>query len=241
MQHDLAYYREIGDFDMGTFEDIEGQRFGRLTVLPICERRKCGSGNELFCLCRCDCGKEVFKRVADLKRGRIKSCGCYKKEVFTRKGKGKYPTVHHGEQNRLYRIYNCMKNRCGDVNNHRYGGRGITVCDEWNTFEKFQEWALANGYEETLTIDRIDNNKGYSPENCRWVDERTQANNTSRNRTITYNGETRTVAEWARIKNVKYRAFYNRVRYGWSDEDTIATPVMYGKRNPHYYKGKEKK
>ena len=99
-------------------------------------------------------------------------------------------------------------------NYNRYGGRGIDVCSEWDDFAEFQRWAIDNGYNEDLTIDRIDNDDGYCPENCRWVDTLTQGNNRTTNHVITYNGETHTIAEWSRILGIKYPTLYSRLNRG---------------------------
>lgn len=116
--------------------------------------------------------------------------------------------LKHGQcGTRLYNIFRGMKKRCYNKNCkdfYKYGGRGITVCDEWkDSFQAFYDWSIANGYFDNLTIDRIDNNKGYSPDNCRWVDIKTQSNNTRKNVFLTYNGETMTLAEWG--EKIKYK------------------------------------
>lgn len=128
---------------------------------------------------------------------------------------------------RLNRIYYCMKSRCYSIKNNRYkyyGGRGITVCEEWlnkehvsgthncnKGFQSFKSWALSNGYADNLTLDRIDVNKGYSPENCRWVDYKVQCNNSRKNLFIEYEGEVKTLAEWAEHKNIPYYLLYERI------------------------------
>ena len=129
---------------------------------------------------------------------------------------------------RLNHIFEKMKERCfykKDIHYSNYGGRGITVCDEWNTpnshegWKRFKKWALENGYNDTLTIDRIDNNKGYSPDNCRWVTPKVQSNNRRTNRYITYKGQTKTVAEWCDILNLDYYKVKQRLnRDHWSVE-----------------------
>lgn len=122
---------------------------------------------------------------------------------------------------RIYRIWGNMVNRCSNENNpnyHSYGGRGIKVCDEWLSFPEFYKWALESGYDKSLTIDRIDNDDGYYPENCRWATVDQQANNKRSNKFITYNGETHTIAEWAKILGVKYKALHSRLSLGWTVE-----------------------
>ena len=127
-----------------------------------------------------------------------------------------------------------MKARCVDPNSHKYhayGGRGIKVCDEWlNSFESFYEWAMANGYQKDLSIDRIDNDGNYYPENCRWVTQKEQANNTRKNRLLTYNEETHTVAEWATIVGITKAALYHRLSRGWSVKEALTTPMLQAAR-----------
>ena len=128
----------------------------------------------------------------------------------------------HGDTtriSRLYRIWANMKARCGNPNNdrfHDYGARGITVCDEWDDYLTFKRWAMSNGYEDHLTIDRVDNDKGYSPDNCRWVNRYTQQNNMRSNTIIHYGGESHTLAEWSRIFDIPYHTLVTRHTRGWT-------------------------
>ena len=164
---------------MGKIIDLTGQRYGRLTVIA---RHGRDASRQITWLCRCDCGNQSVVLGSNLRKGHTTSCGCLRDELrFTH---GKYHT-------RLHNVWKLMKRRCYNPNDkryHRYGERGIGVCDEWrNDFGAFYDWAMANGYDENVpygqcTIDRIDNNKGYSPDNCRWVDIKTQNNNRSTNR-----------------------------------------------------------
>ena len=122
-----------------------------------------------------------------------------------------------------------MKNRCNNQNCERYedyGGRGIQVCDEWkDDFKSFYDWAMNNGYEEHLTIDRINNNGNYEPGNCRWVTNIVQANNSRHNHCVTYKGETHSLSEWSRILNLPFHLLSNRINsYGWSVERAFETP-----------------
>ena len=194
------------------FQDLTGEVFGRLTVL---ERDK-NQGRRTMWKCRCKCGNIVSVRAENLKSGNTKSCGCYSDEnrhIAHKK---------HGMSNtKLFSVFNTMKSRCFNKNCYEYdiyGGRGISICSEWlNDSSSFFRWALDNGYSEGLSIDRIDTNGDYCPENCRWVDSFTQANNTRKNIYITYDGETNTLKEWSRILGINYGTLYNRcVKQKWS-------------------------
>ncbi len=136
-------------------------------------------------------------------------------------------TIRGMSHSRLYQIWNSMKQRCSNpkaISFPRYGGRGVAVCAEWeNSFEAFRDWAMSNGYSDELTIDRIDNDGNYCPENCRWVTNKEQQNHTSYNRLITYGEETYNITQWAEILNIPRNVLYNRIRRGWDIEKIITT------------------
>lgn len=136
---------------------------------------------------------------------------------------------HGGKGTRLYHIWKSMRERCTCPHSNRfqhYGGKGIKVCSEWDDFAKFREWAYQNGYNDTLTIDRIELDKGYCPENCRWATYTEQANNKSNSVRVTFNGETHTYAEWGRILKIKASTIQARIKhYGWSPEKALTTPL----------------
>lgn len=193
---------------MGTVIDLTGQKFGRLTVLKLDHVDR-----QAYWLCKCDCGKETISASGDLRSGHKKSCGCLHDELSSQRLTKKNLT--HGESNtRLYKIWTDIKKRCYRKTfwaYDRYGGRGITLCKEWHDYPTFRNWCVNNGYTENLTIDRINNNGNYEPSNCRWVDRKTQANNKSNVRLISYNGETKTIAQWAETLGINYRTLYNRI------------------------------
>ncbi len=139
------------------------------------------------------------------------------------------PNYKHGLKNtRLFRIWSNMKNRCNNSKCdkfYRYGARGITVCDEWqNDFQTFYDWAMSHGYSDELTLDRIDNDGNYCPENCRWATLKMQANNTSHCRFITIDGNTKTMKEWCEITGVNYNTARDRIRHGWNPVKAVTTP-----------------
>ena len=222
------------EFGKSRFIDLTGKRFGKLVALKRAKNR----GKETFWLCQCDCGNIKEISAPRLRNGRTKSCGCYKKEYEKGFYKGEYERKNinynhhktHGMSNtRLYRIYNKMKLRCYSKTNsayNSYGGRGITICSEWlDDFMNFYNWSIQNGYCDDLSIDRIDNNKGYSPDNCRWADKKVQSNNTRSTVFLTYNGETKPASDWSQITGIRQDTITMRKRTGWSDEQCITTKV----------------
>lgn len=135
--------------------------------------------------------------------------------------------IHNMSHTRLYQVWNAMKMRCANPNAisyKYYGGKGITVCDEWQTFEVFRDWALSNGYREGLSIDRIDSNGNYEPSNCRWATSKEQQNNTSYNRVLTYGDETHNITQWSEILGIPRTTLYNRARRGWSVSRLLSKP-----------------
>ena len=208
---------------MGKVLELTGQRFGRLTAI-----RREGTSNDGKALwtCRCECGSLVTTKSTLLKSGRTRSCGCLQRETVVAINKA-CKTTHLSTKSRLYSEWRGMRRRCSENNTEKckyYADRGITVCDEWrNSFVAFRDWALANGYRDDLTIDRIDNDGNYCPENCRWTTVAEQNRNRSCTRIITHDGQTRTLAEWSKITGIAYDKLRKRIAYGWSVERALTT------------------
>lgn len=217
---------------IGKFMDLTGKKFGKLTVIERVPKDICpGTSGGVLWRCKCECGNIKEIRSTDLTRRKFPNCGCYTHELLCLKHHD--PTTHGYRYTRLYRIWTNMKSRCYNVNHKSYegyGGRGITVCEEWkNDFVEFKNWAIENGYRDDLTIDRIDNDGDYKPNNCRWVTMREQSNNRRSTKLITYNGETHSEAEWARILGAERNVIHDRLKKGWSIERTLSTPVKHYK------------
>jgi hypothetical protein len=201
--------------------DLVGQRFGRLMVTKFNSVNKFG-GSIWECLC--DCGDRTVVFVGSLRSGNTLSCGCLRKEKIA------FQCIVHGHasggHSPTYMSWINMKNRCLNKNTERYGrygGRGIKCCEEWLDFANF----IKDMGEKPIgkTLDRIDNNGNYEPANCRWATSEEQQNNTGSNRFLTLHGETKTVAEWSRHLCLKPYNIHNRLRYGWTVEDALLTPV----------------
>lgn len=195
---------------MGKFIDLSGKSFGRLKVLHRAVTRK--SNKKTLWKCLCFCGNECTVDGGALASGRTQSCGCLRREVSATRGKFSIKTAQtvrfkHGcEPFRLYKIWTGMKNRCFNPKNkdyQNYGGRGIEVCSEWCAdFKIFRDWALSNGYAENLSIERINNNLGYSPSNCTWIPIEEQQKNKRTSHRIHFNGEEHSLAEWSSILGI---------------------------------------
>lgn len=219
--------------------DLTGQKFGRLTVLKEGNGQIQPNGKPIRTwICRCECGNEIEVRHPNLTRKKYQtvSCGCYAREVRA-KNMANVATTHGGSKDRLYSIWCGMKRRCEkeyDPEYSSYGGRGITVCDEWsNDYPSFKEWAYSHGYDPTrprgeCTIDRIDNNKGYSPENCRISNMKEQANNTSYVLYYDWRGGKYTLTEIMELSGTSYSriCLYKRLKKGMSVDDALTLPLQ---------------
>lgn len=206
-------------------KDLTGIKFGRLLVLEYSGSIK----GRPHWLCKCDCGKYVVKPSALIMYGNSKSCGCLKRDKMTKHGMA---------ESRIYRLWKNMMQRTNNKNSASYclyGARGISVCEEWKDPSKFIEWALSNGYNPNAEkgrcmLDRIDNNKGYNPWNCRWVAASDQQRNRRNNRLLTMNGETMCITDWAKRLGCNTTILYNRIKYGWPIERILTEPVKHHNR-----------
>jgi hypothetical protein len=203
-------------------DNLIGKRYGNLTVLEMHDVVR----GHVRWRCACDCGKEKLAFGHKLKDGQIKSCGCKR-----------YSYGHHQTETRLYHIWCTMKARCNretSVKYKNYGGRGIKLCEQWQSFEPFFEWSMANGYRDNLSIDRINVNGNYEPSNCRWTDNETQANNKGNTKYFEYRGQSLTLRQLSRICGKSYGILYRRISRGWSVEEAAETPKLYGHKLTEY-------
>lgn len=205
------------------FIDLTGQKFGNLLVL-----KKTTCGKHYKYLCRCDCGNEIEVSVDHLRYGHTQSCGCIKSTINS-----EIHRTHGKSRTRLYRIWGDMRTRCENPNYirfHAYGGRGIKVCESWHVFSNFEEWAYQNGYADDATkyectIERVDVDKDYCPENCTWVPLKKQGYNKTNTRYIEYNGVKKSLAEWSEETGLPASCIASRLdRFNWSIEDALTKP-----------------
>ena len=200
--------------------DITDVQFEHCVAL----RYVCGGKQGAKFLCRCECGKEFVARSVDLRKGRVKSCGCVNRRELINKN-----TKHGYHDHPIYFALSHIKQRCCNpkcAEYQNYGGRGITVCDEWlNNPKSFIDWSIQNGWRKGLTIDRIDNDKGYEPSNCRWVDMNVQENNKRNNHFLEYKGRRLTISQWSKEIGISRDSINYRILNGWTIEETLNTPV----------------
>ena len=197
-----------------------GEKFGRLTVVA---EHGLNKHKKRMYLCKCDCGNGIIAIGSHLKNGNTKSCGCYKKEKA-----GEINKTHGLRGHSLYGVWATMKGRCENPTNPKYdsyGKRGITVCADWHSFERFYAWAIENGYKKELTLDRIDVNGNYEPSNCRWATAKQQSNNKRDTIYISAFGETKTISEWAEITGLKHATIYNRIRRNGMSGELALAPI----------------
>lgn len=193
---------------MGKFQDLTGKRFGRLVATKYL-------GNSCW-ECQCDCGKITNVGIGDLKNSHTRSCGCLFLETIR---------THGLANSRLYKIREGMITRCykkNSISYDNYGGRGITICDEWlNDFMSFYNWAMANGYDDNLTIERIDVNGNYEPSNCKWITNSEQSKNKRSTVYFTYNGETKIVSDWIKELGIPKTTFRRRIKQNRPIEEIL--------------------
>jgi hypothetical protein len=204
-------------------ENLIGKKFNNWVVIGEAEK----NNGMIKWKCRCICGKEKIVYQRHLKSGASKSCGCYRDKITSTRMKMNNPAIikHNMHKSRLYSIWSNMKHRCYNKNNNHYktyGGIGVKVCSEWQEFNSFKEWALNNGYNDKLTLDRIDVNGIYEPSNCRWITIQEQQYNKRTNHYITYNGKTQTLTEWADELGINRNTLDARINRGhWSIERAL--------------------
>jgi hypothetical protein len=204
---------------------IPGNKFNFLTLI---EPAEIGAKCIVKWLCRCDCGKVKIISARNIKSGHAKSCGCLQKSTVK-----KLATKHSYSRTKLYNAWISMNQRCNNPRNpnyKNYGGRGIFICEEWLDFEIFKNWSLENGYSEILSIDRINNNSGYNPKNCRWTDRKTQNNNTRRTILTEVNGEILTISQIAKKYSLKHKTISERYRHGHRQNNLIRPVGKPGQR-----------
>lgn len=194
--------------------DLIGEKFNKLTPIKYIKNGKY--------LCKCDCGNECIVSGTSLIKNRTMSCGCY------RNNRIKHLNLRHGGcKTKLYGVWNTMRQRCENQNTEHYklyGGRGINVCEEWHDFANFKHWAEITGYKPGLTIDRIDPNKGYFPENCKWSTMKEQSNNRRNNLKVDYNGKLLTVQEIAAMTGLSRQTIELRIHKGYTPKEIVETP-----------------
>lgn len=199
--------------------DLVGQTFNALTAVKLIGRRN----KHTVYLCKCKCGKETEVLSNNLRRGHTKSCGC---ESEKNKAKFVESSTSHGLSNHpLFESWIGMRNRCYYKKHNRYknyGGKGITVCDEWkDNFQAFYDWAIKNGWEKGLSIDRKKNYLNYCPENCKFSTTGEQNRNRTSNKQITIEGVTKILIEWSEVSGVKYETIRKRLKNGWSAKEAV--------------------
>jgi hypothetical protein len=201
-------------------KELVGERFGRLVVQKASHKDKYGKWHWN---CFCDCGNITVVSGCSLRNGLTSSCGCWRKDHLS-----EVSYIHGFGKTNIARIRAGIIQRCYNPSNkayHNYGGRGITMCDEWKKNPlTFYRWAMANGYEKGQTIERINNDGNYEPENCRWATQKEQCNNTRHNNLITFRGETKTIGDWAKSIGTSHGTIAYRLKEKWTDEEALTSP-----------------
>ena len=205
---------------MSTLKDLTGMKFGRLTVIGRVANN--AEGRAMW-ECQCECGLKKIVKGKNLINGATKSCGCMLKEHV-----GNLNHSHGMSNTKLYKKWQVMNTRCNNKNRDHaqwYMEKGIEVCEEWRDFLNFYDWAMTNGYEDGLSIERIDINKGYEPKNCKWIQLKEQAFNKSNTHWITFQGKTQSLTKWAEEIGISVTILKDRInRYKWDVERALTTP-----------------
>ena len=204
------------------YENYIGKTYNCLTIQNVYRK-----GKYVYALCKCSCGNQKEILLDNIVREKQKSCGCLAKYLLKQGLRLKHGLSKHP----LHNTWDKIKARCYNSKDGAYiyyGGRGIKMCDEWkNSFKNFYDWAINNGYNKNLSIDRINNNSNYCPDNCRWTTAKEQANNRRSNHLITYKNRTQNILAWSKEKNVPYNTLLARInRYSWTIEKALETPVL---------------
>lgn len=201
-----------------------GDKYGRWTLIHPDEK------TDKKWICKCDCGTLKSVWLSNITSGKTKSCGCYGREALSLRD-----YKHGGAKERLYHVWCNMRRRCYDPKNNRYqnyGGKGVKVCDEWQDYATFREWAYSTGYDDKATygkctIERIDVDGNYEPSNCTWKTIKEQCYNRTSNRYLSFNGKTQTITEWEKELHLPKDRIGDRLRKGWSIERALSTPLRY--------------
>lgn len=216
---------------MGVLKDLTGQVFGLLTVI-----KRSGSDKYRHSVweCQCECGRISYTLGTSLVTGHTKSCGCQESLHEKNPRPIKIPTAPpRTDKERLKIVFNGMWQRCTKPNSpnwDHYGARGITVCEDWSSLESFIKWSMANGHSQDLTLDRIDVNGPYSPENCRWATYVEQANNRRTTIYFEVNKKKYTWEELSKVTTTTRTVFFRRMREGWNIVEALYTPLYWSKK-----------
>ena len=211
--------------DSGKRIDLTGYTWDAFEVIREAEPHVRANGHKVRRWeCRCSCGNVRYLSTQEVRTHKKRSCGCKRSEYLRMSA-----TEHGDSHTRLHNIWSGMRARCYTTTDYHYpwyGGRGIQICEEWvDDYPAFKRWAMSHGYQANLSIDRIDNDGPYSPDNCRWVDQIVQCNNTRRNHKVEIAGEVKTITDWSRVSGIPQSTIRRRLLSGWSAEDAVYTPV----------------